>query len=93
MITIITIILIVFFWLVKDLRHEAIGSKYLSKYFPDSVVQAISLHVAAKRYLTAIDQEYQSGLSDASKKRLLQHDLHVAVSLPMSSSDEHNVAL
>ncbi len=73
MITIITIILIVFYWLVKDLRHEAIGSKYLSKYFPESVVQAISLHVAAKRYLTAIDQEYQCGLSDASKKRLLQH--------------------
>ena len=49
-----------------DNTHEAIGARYLEPYFPASVTEPIRLHVAAKRYLCAIDDAYFGHLSSAS---------------------------
>lgn len=49
-----------------DARHEISGSSYLSDYFPREVTEPVRLHVAAKRYLCAIDPAYLKGLSRAS---------------------------
>jgi phosphonate degradation associated HDIG domain protein len=53
-----------------DTRHEDLGFHFLSQYFGDAVVQPIHLHVAAKRYLCAVDPAYLSQLSDASSLSL-----------------------
>ena len=51
--------------------HEAIGEQYLhSLGFSDTVCRLVGSHVAAKRYLTAIDPAYYDSLSAASKKSL-----------------------
>jgi phosphonate degradation associated HDIG domain protein len=49
-----------------DARHEVSGAAYLSAYFPPEVTEPVRLHVAAKRYLCAIDTAYLEGLSRAS---------------------------
>lgn len=49
-----------------DARHEISGAAYLSACFPPEVTEPIRLHVAAKRYLCAIDAGYRDGLSRAS---------------------------
>jgi [1-hydroxy-2-(trimethylamino)ethyl]phosphonate dioxygenase len=53
-----------------DGRHEYIGAKWLARYFPPSVTEPIRLHVAAKRYLCAVDAEYKRRLSPASIQSL-----------------------
>jgi [1-hydroxy-2-(trimethylamino)ethyl]phosphonate dioxygenase len=53
-----------------DGRHEQVGAMWLARYFPAAVTEPIRLHVAAKRYLCAIDDEYQRGLSAASIRSL-----------------------
>jgi [1-hydroxy-2-(trimethylamino)ethyl]phosphonate dioxygenase len=53
-----------------DCRHEKVGAMWLARYFPAAVTEPIQLHVAAKRYLCAIDGEYQRGLSTASIRSL-----------------------
>jgi len=53
-----------------DGRHEKVGAMWLTRYFPAAVTEPIRLHVAAKRYLCAIDGEYQRGLSAASIRSL-----------------------
>ena len=53
-----------------DGRHERIGAAWLGRYFPPSVTEPIRLHVAAKRYLCAVDGEYRFGLSAASIQSL-----------------------
>ncbi|CAF9918042.1 MAG: hypothetical protein ALECFALPRED_000481 [Alectoria fallacina] len=51
--------------------HEMIGEHYLrSLGFGETVCRLVGSHVAAKRYLTAIDPAYYSALSAASKKSL-----------------------
>lgn len=50
--------------------HEALGADWLKQYFPDSVSEAVRLHVAAKRYLCAVDNGYWDTLSQASKHSL-----------------------
>ncbi len=50
----------------RDARHEIGGAALLERFFPASVVAPVRLHVAAKRYLCAIDPAYQTGLSHAS---------------------------
>lgn len=50
----------------QDLRHEAAGAHYLDRWFDRDVTRPIALHVAAKRYLCAVDDEYHAGLSPAS---------------------------
>ena len=50
----------------RDAHHEDTGATFLAPYFPDAVVAPIRLHVAAKRYLCAVDPRYQATLSSAS---------------------------
>jgi phosphonate degradation associated HDIG domain protein len=53
-----------------DGRHEAGGYRWLSKHFSADVCEPVRLHVAAKRYLCAIDKDYLAQLSAASTKSL-----------------------
>lgn len=51
--------------------HEMIGEHYLrSLGFGETVCRLVGSHVAAKRYLTAIDPAYYDALSAASKRSL-----------------------
>jgi phosphonate degradation associated HDIG domain protein len=50
--------------------HEQVGAMWLARYFPTAVTEPIRLHVAAKRYLCAVDGEYRLGLSAASTQSL-----------------------
>ena len=49
-----------------DDQHEQLGAKWLSAHFGGDVVEPIRLHVPAKRYLCAVNQEYLQNLSNAS---------------------------
>ena len=53
-----------------DKRHDQAGAKALESHFPAAVVEPVRLHVAAKRYLCAIDPTYYGRLSVASKHSL-----------------------
>jgi putative nucleotidyltransferase with HDIG domain len=51
--------------------HETLGARFvLALGFPQKVARLVESHVAAKRYLCAVDQDYMDKLSDASKKSL-----------------------
>ena len=54
----------------KDLRHEASGARWVSQLFGDDVLVPIRLHVAAKRYLTAVEPDYMAKLSPQSVRSL-----------------------
>jgi phosphonate degradation associated HDIG domain protein len=47
-------------------QHEEVGAAYLSRYFVPAVVEPTRMHVAAKRYLCAVDPAYLAALSPAS---------------------------
>jgi len=49
-----------------DLAHEEVAADHLAHWFPAEVTEPIRLHVAAKRYLCAIDPAYFDTLSPAS---------------------------
>lgn len=49
-----------------DDHHETNAGHYLRKHFPDSVTEPVRLHVAAKRYLCAVDPTYMQHLSEPS---------------------------
>jgi predicted HD phosphohydrolase len=49
-----------------DSEHEEVARAFLSRYFVDAVVEPIQMHVAAKRYLCAVDPAYLDALSPAS---------------------------
>ncbi len=49
-----------------DDRHETLAARWLAKRFGPAVVEPVRLHVAAKRYLCAIDPNYQRQLSPPS---------------------------
>ncbi|MBU6269577.1 MAG: HD domain-containing protein [Sphingomonadales bacterium] len=53
-----------------DGRHEDTGAAFLSAYFGPAVTEPVRLHVAAKRYLCAIDPGYRERLSAASELSL-----------------------
>ncbi|MEO0802253.1 MAG: phosphonate degradation HD-domain oxygenase [Cyanobacteria bacterium J06642_2] len=53
-----------------DDRHEYRALPYLKSQFSPAVTEPIRLHVDAKRYLCAIDENYWSTLSPASKLSL-----------------------
>lgn len=56
---------------VGRMGHETIGEHYLrSLGFDETVCRLVGSHVAAKRYLTAIDPAYYTALSAASKRSL-----------------------
>ncbi len=53
-----------------DGHHEEAGSRWLARHFGPEVIEPIRLHVAAKRYLCAVDPAYLAGLSPASRLSL-----------------------
>lgn len=54
----------------RDELHEYRAIPFLRGEFPDAVVEPIRLHVAAKRFLCAMDTNYWDTLSSASKHSL-----------------------
>jgi predicted HD phosphohydrolase len=50
--------------------HESVAPAYLAALFPMSVTEPIALHVAAKRYLCAVEPAYRAGLSAGSQRSL-----------------------
>jgi [1-hydroxy-2-(trimethylamino)ethyl]phosphonate dioxygenase len=53
-----------------DDRHEERGQAWLQKWFGPEVTEPIRLHVAAKRYLSAVEPSYRAQLSEASVRSL-----------------------
>lgn len=53
-----------------DLLHEEVAAEHLARWFGPEVTEPIRLHVAAKRYLCAVDPDYLAGLSPASAASL-----------------------
>jgi gamma-butyrobetaine dioxygenase len=49
-----------------DNRHSAAGADWLAQWFGDEVTEPVRLHVAAKRYLCAVEPGYFAALSPAS---------------------------
>jgi [1-hydroxy-2-(trimethylamino)ethyl]phosphonate dioxygenase len=49
-----------------DTRHEEVAHTFLSAHFGPEVAEPIRMHVAAKRYLCAIEPSYMAELSPAS---------------------------
>jgi [1-hydroxy-2-(trimethylamino)ethyl]phosphonate dioxygenase len=49
-----------------DTRHEEVAHAFLSEHFGPEVAEPIRMHVAAKRYLCAVDPSYLGALSPAS---------------------------
>jgi phosphonate degradation associated HDIG domain protein len=56
--------------LVGDARHEAAGARFLRRWFPASVTAPVALHVAAKRYLCAVEPGYAAALSPSSVRSM-----------------------
>lgn len=54
----------------KDDLHEYRALPFLHGEYPEAVLQPIRLHVAAKRFLCAVEAEYWEGLSPASRRSL-----------------------
>ena len=54
----------------EDGHHEDVAHSLLAQYFPPSVVEPIRMHVAAKRYLCAVEPDYLAALSPASRLSL-----------------------
>lgn len=50
----------------EDARHEEIGAALLAQWFGEAVAAPVRLHVAAKRYLTAVEPGYFATLSAGS---------------------------
>jgi predicted HD phosphohydrolase len=53
-----------------DAKHETIGHAWLKRWFGPAVAEPVRMHVAAKRYLCAVDNDYLARLSPASKQSL-----------------------
>ena len=53
-----------------DGGHEAAGGRFLEPHFGPYVTEPVRLHVAAKRYLCAVETDYVGGLTPASLKTL-----------------------
>lgn len=53
-----------------DDMHELVAAKWLERYFGADVVEPVRLHVAAKRYLCAVEPDYFSRLSRDSVESL-----------------------
>jgi len=56
---------------IVDMRHQDVAANALTETFSESVTGPIQLHVAAKRYLCAVEATYWEGLSQASKDSLV----------------------
>jgi len=53
-----------------DDQHEELGHAWLSKHFTAEVTEPVRLHVAAKRYLCAVEADYFAKLSPDSVRSL-----------------------
>jgi gamma-butyrobetaine dioxygenase len=53
-----------------DNRHSHVAADWLGQWFGPAVTEPIRLHVAAKRYLCAVEPTYAQGLSSASSYTL-----------------------
>jgi gamma-butyrobetaine dioxygenase len=53
-----------------DDRHEEGGAAWLGRHFGPAVADPVRLHVAAKRYLCAVEPAYHAGLSVVSRRSL-----------------------
>jgi phosphonate degradation associated HDIG domain protein len=53
-----------------DGQHQEIGAAWLSRHFAAVVTEPIRLHVAAKRYLCAVDDKHRQQLAPASVRSL-----------------------
>lgn len=53
-----------------DDRHEALGAKWLARWFEPAVTEPIRWHVEAKRYLCAAEPGYFARLSEESVRSL-----------------------
>lgn len=53
-----------------DARHEVVGEEWLARRFGPEVTEPVRLHVAAKRYLCAVEPDYAEELSPASARSL-----------------------
>jgi phosphonate degradation associated HDIG domain protein len=49
-----------------DTRHEEVAHRFLAEHFGEEIAEPIRLHVAAKRYLCAVEPSYRAELSPAS---------------------------
>lgn len=49
-----------------DTRHGEAGAFRLARWFGEEVTEPVRLHVAAKRYLCAVEPDYMAALSPAS---------------------------
>ncbi len=73
-----------------DSLHEELGAAFLAKYFAPAVTEPVRLHVAAKRYLCALDSTYLANLSPASAQSLvLQGGPFTRVELAAFESSPH----
>jgi len=50
----------------RDKYHDVAGGAALADFFPAVITECVRLHVAAKRYLCAVDPDYFGELSEAS---------------------------
>ncbi|NKC12024.1 MAG: HD domain-containing protein [Gammaproteobacteria bacterium] len=53
-------------------RHDEAGGAYLARLFPPPISEPVRLHVAAKRYLCAVEPDYLARLSHPSMHSLQQ---------------------
>jgi [1-hydroxy-2-(trimethylamino)ethyl]phosphonate dioxygenase len=53
-----------------DDRHEEVGHEFLVRWFGPEVTEPVRLHVAAKRYLCAVESDYFSRLAPDSVRSL-----------------------
>jgi phosphonate degradation associated HDIG domain protein len=53
-----------------DDRHEQLGAAWLARWFGPNVAEPVRLHVAAKRYLCAVEPAYLQHLSEPSRVSL-----------------------
>jgi [1-hydroxy-2-(trimethylamino)ethyl]phosphonate dioxygenase len=73
-----------------DRYHDAAGAEALAG-FPPLVVESVRLHVAAKRYLCAVDPGYHDRLSRASRHSLsLQGGPMDAAEIAAFEREEHH---
>tara|TARA_B110000305_G_scaffold241067_1_gene313685 strand:- start:1294 stop:1866 length:573 start_codon:yes stop_codon:yes gene_type:complete len=56
--------------LADDYEHEKAGARYLAPWFGPEVTGPVALHVAAKRYLCAVEPSYFATLSPSSVRTL-----------------------
>lgn len=74
-------------------RHEDLGADSLSEWFVPEVVEPVRLHVAAKRYLCAVQPGYADGLSQASRLSLsLQGGPMTDAEVQAFEADPHHAA-